>query len=103
MNKFMMPAIVFGGGITGLAISRNLGISGVAVYCVADGIDASIFSKFCKKHFIIPNFRERNDLIRLFLKIFSENSLSQAVVFATDDISTLLLSDLKSEIEDMRE
>ena len=96
----MIPAIIFGGGITGLGIARNLGKNGINVNCVVEGIDGAIFSKFCKKKFLIPNFRESKDRVRYFLKEFSKRNSTRAVIFATDDASTLLLSNLQSEIKD---
>lgn len=100
MKKPRAPAIVFGGGINGLGIARNLGREGVEVDCVVDGVDAVVFSKYCRKHFLIPRFREREDSVRLFLKEFSKRVGTRVVVFATDDISTLLLSKLQSDIKD---
>jgi len=100
MKSFKIPAIVFGGGITGLGIARNLGKNGIDVNFVVDGIDAAIFSKFCKKKFFVPNFREREDLVKCFLKEFSKKNSTRAVIFAADDASTLLLSNLQSEIKD---
>jgi D-aspartate ligase len=100
MNRFKIPAIVFGGGITGLGIARNLGKNGIDVNFVVEGIDAVFFSKFCKKKILIPNFREREDLVRRFLKGVSRNNSTRAVIFAADDASTLLLSNIQSEIKD---
>jgi predicted ATP-grasp superfamily ATP-dependent carboligase len=100
MGQFRIPAIVFGGGINGLGIARNLAKEGIEVQCVVEGIDTLVFSKFCRKHFIIPNFRERKDLTKRFFQGFSKENTTRAVVFATDDISTLLLSGLQHEIKD---
>jgi predicted ATP-grasp superfamily ATP-dependent carboligase len=100
MKEYKIPAIVFGGGINGLGVARNLGKERVDVYCVVDGVDSVVFSKFCKRHFLVPNFRERKDLVRLFLRKFSKNVADRAVIFATDDVSTLLLSGLQHETKD---
>ena len=97
--KFRFPAIVFGGGITGLGIVGNLGRVGVDVYCVVGGVDAVVFSKYCRKHFLIPNFVKRKDLIKSFLNQFSKKHTTPAVVFPTDDLGTLVLSDLQDELK----
>jgi predicted ATP-grasp superfamily ATP-dependent carboligase len=94
------PVIVFGSGITGLGISRNLGKEGINVYCISDRFDAASFSRYCRKTIILPNFRERKGLVKAFLTSFSKKVSPRGVVFATDDLVTLLLSELKSEIKD---
>ncbi len=98
--KFDNPAIVFGGGINGLGITRNLGRAGVDVYCVVDGADPVVFSRHCRKHFLIPNLTQRKNQIESLLKELSKKITSRPVIFATDDIGTLILSDLKSEMKD---
>jgi len=100
MIKFNVPAIVLGGGINGLGIVRNLGKEGIDVYCVVDRIDPVAFSKYCRKHFVIPDFRERKDLIKSFLTEFSKQIKNRVVVFSTDDVCTLVLSDLQCEMKD---
>jgi D-aspartate ligase len=98
--KFDNPAIVFGGGINGLGITRNLGSAGVDVYCVVEGADPVLFSRHCHKHFLIPNFAQGKNQFRSLLKELSKKITSRPVIFATCDISTLILSDLKSEMKD---
>jgi len=39
MKRQKIPAIVFGGGIDGLGVARNLGREGIDVYSVVDCID----------------------------------------------------------------
>ena len=99
-GRFKEPAIVFGSGITGLGVSRNLGKEGVDVYCVSDRIDGASFSRYCRKKIILPHFRERKGLVKAFLTSFSKEVSTRGVVFSTDDLVTLLLSELKSEMKD---
>jgi len=98
--RFHNPAIVFGGGINGLGITRNLGSAGVDVYCVVEEVNPVVFSRHCHKHSLIANFTERKSQIKSFLKEFSKKTPFRPVIFATDDIGTLVLSDLKSEMKD---
>ena len=65
MTKYRNPAIVFGGGINWLGLVRNLGRSGVGVYCVVDKTDIAIYSKYCTKYFIVPHIEEeKGSLVR---------------------------------------
>jgi D-aspartate ligase len=98
--KFNNPAIVFGGGINGLGITRNLGRAGVDVYCVLEGADPVVFSRHCHKHFLIPNLTQARNQIESLLKEISKKTAYRPVIFATDDIGTLILSDLKSDLRD---
>jgi len=98
--KFRSPAIVFGGGFTGLGIARNLGRVGVDVYCVVDRVDPVMFSKYCRKHFLIPDFIRRKNLTKSFLNQFSKKNTTRAAIFSTDDLGTLVLSHLQSELKD---
>ena len=98
--KFSNPAIVFGGGINGLGITRNLGGAGVDVYCVVEGVDPVVFSRHCHKHFLIPHLTQGKNNIQSLLRELSKRVTSRPVIFATDDIGTLILSDLKSEMKD---
>lgn len=99
-KRFKEPAIVFGGGINGLGIVRNLGGAGVRVYCVTERADPAAFSSRCYKRIVISNYRERTDLVRAFLEDFSRKTSSRPVIFATDDIGTLMLSELADTIRD---
>lgn len=98
--RFNNPAIVFGGGINGLGVTRNLGRVGVDVYCVVEGVNPVVFSRYCHKHFLIPNFAQGKNQFRFLLKELSKKTTSRPVIFATCDISTLILSDLKREMKD---
>ena len=97
MTKYRNPAIVFGGGINGLGVIRNLGRNRVDVYCVVDRKDEVIYSRFCKKYYIIPNIQESKSILRRFLVDKKLNNC--AVLFPTSDLYSLHLSELKEELE----
>ena len=99
MNKYNVPVIVFGGGINGLGVVRNLGRNGVTVHCVVDEEDAVIHSKFCKKHYVVPHIQESKAVLRKFLAGIEEDLTDYAVLFPTSDLYSLHLSDLKEELE----
>lgn len=48
MTRYRNPAIVFGGGVNGLDLVRNLGRNGVDVYCVVDKTDIAFFPNIAK-------------------------------------------------------
>lgn len=94
------PAIVFGGGINGLGILRNLGREGIAVYCVLDRPDPVVYSRYCRKSYLVPGFTQNPDSVRSFLSKFANtDSSSRPVVFSTNDRTTLILSDLRNQME----
>lgn len=99
-DLFKIPAIVFGGGITGLGVARNLGKECIDVHLVVEGVDVATFSRFCKKKIVVPKFMEKSSLVKNYLKEFSSRTSSRAVIFASDDISTLLLAGLRCEMKD---
>lgn len=99
-THFKEPAIVFGGDINGLGVTRNLGKVGIRVYCVTERVDPAAFSRRCHKRIVIPNYRERRDLVKSFLQGFSRKTSSRPVIFATDDIGTLMLSELANTLKD---
>jgi len=100
-RRFKEPAIVFGGGMNGLGIVRNLWKAGINVHCVTERIlDPALLSRGCYRRTVIPNFRERRDLVTLFLRNFSAKVSSRPVIFSTDDMGTLMLSDLANTLKD---
>jgi len=99
MAKYRNPAIVFGGGINGLGLVRNLGRNGVDVYCVVDKIDTAIYSRYCKKYFIVPHIQEEKDILSSFLNKLGKKLTDYALLFSTTDLFCLHLSDLKDELE----
>jgi predicted ATP-grasp superfamily ATP-dependent carboligase len=95
------PAIVLGGGINGLGIIRNLGREGITVYCVLERPDPAAYSRYCRKSFLVSGFTQRADSVRSFLSTFPGASFSsRPVVFSTNDRTTLILSDLRDQMED---
>ena len=99
MTKYRNTAIVLGGGINGLGLARNLGRNGVCVYCVADNVNDVIFSRYCKKYFIVRHIQENKDALRLFLNKIGKNLNDYAILFPATDLFSLHLSNLKEELE----
>jgi predicted ATP-grasp superfamily ATP-dependent carboligase len=99
MKKYKIPAIVFGGGINGLGVIRNLGRNGITVYCVADEKDPVIYSRYCKKYYVVPHVQESKDVLRRFLLQIEKNLNNSAVLFSTNDMYSLHLSEIKDELE----
>jgi D-aspartate ligase len=97
-SKNHVPAIVFGSGINGLGVIRNLGRNGIPVYCVVEKSSQVIHSKYCKKSYVIPNIENSIFLLRNFLANF-ENRESGAVLFPTSDLFSIHLSEIKDELE----
>lgn len=98
MKKYKNPAMVFGGGINGLGVVRNLGRNGVDVHCIVDKIDAVVYSKYCKKHHIVPHIKESKVTLRKFLAKIEKHLTDYAVLLPTSDLYSLHLSDLKEEL-----
>jgi predicted ATP-grasp superfamily ATP-dependent carboligase len=97
--KFEVPAIVLGGGINGLGVVRNLGRSGVTVYCIAEKKEEVMFSRFCKKTYVVPNVQKSKAILRNLL--FDTRKINDnAVLFPTSDLYSLHLSELKEELQD---
>jgi predicted ATP-grasp superfamily ATP-dependent carboligase len=99
MLESLPPAIVFGGDINGLGIVRNLGRESVPVYCVLEVADPAAYSKYCRGYYVLPDFSHRPDSVRSFLSRLSRRAANRAVVFSTDDRTTLILSSLKDEMK----
>ena len=98
MKKFRVPAIVFGGGMNGLGVVRNLGRNGVTVSCVAERKDQVIYSRYCKEYYIIPKIQESKSVLRKFLVDIAK-IYDCAVLFPASDLFSLHLSELKKELE----
>lgn len=94
MKKYRVPAVVFGGGINGLGIVRNLGRAGIRVYCVTESFDSASFSNQCYRRILMPHYAGKSGLVKSFLLDLSRKTSSRPVIFATDDIGTLMLSAL---------
>lgn len=78
MRKFSIPAIVLGGGATtGLGAIRSLGRAGVDVCYIDDEKNEAIYSKYCKKYFILPETsHNKNELKKILLKL--QDSIARA-------------------------
>jgi D-aspartate ligase len=99
MTKFKVPAIVLSGGsINALGIARNLGRNKVDVYCVDEEKNESMFSKYCKRYFTIPEIQRDSERLRSFLVQFQKKTSSSVVIFSASDIACLNLSSLKDEM-----
>ncbi|NWG11066.1 hypothetical protein HXY33_04870 [Candidatus Bathyarchaeota archaeon] len=99
MKKFKIPAIVFGGGMNGLGVVRNLGRNGVTAYCVVDRKDPVMSSGFCRKSYVVAHIQESVSVLRAFLMKIAKNLDDYAVLFSTNDLYSLHLSYLKGEFE----
>jgi D-aspartate ligase len=100
LHKSQNVAVVFGGGINGLGIIRNLGRIGIDVYCVIDRIDEAIFSRYCKKSFIVPNIQTDVHVLKSFLNNFKSTFREHAVIYSTTDLFSLNIAKLKDDIKD---
>lgn len=100
MDKYKNPAIVIGGGVTGLGIIRNLGRNGVDVYCVVERKDEAICSKYCKEYFVFPGVETSLEQLKTFLIKFAHRLTCGAVLFPTSDISVLNIARLIREMND---
>jgi D-aspartate ligase len=99
MKRFKIPAIVFGGGMNGLGVVRNLGRNGIDVYCVVDKKDPVINSVFCGKCYVVSHIQESVSVLRAFLAKIERDLTDYAVLFSTNDLYSLHLSYLKDELE----
>jgi predicted ATP-grasp superfamily ATP-dependent carboligase len=98
-NAYKVPAFVFGGGMNGLGVVRNLGRDGVPVYCIVERTDQVIYSSFCKKRYVVPDIEKSTSILRKFLTNF-EKLKDGGVLFSTSDLYSLHLSELKEELGD---
>lgn len=95
MKEFKNPAIVLGGGTTtGLGAIRCLGRSGVEVYYLGEDKEIAVYSKYCKKYFILPRIsHDKSELAKALLKI-RDQTRDTPVLFPSSDSYALNLSDL---------
>lgn len=98
-KKYKNPAIVVGGGVNGLGIIRCLGKKGVDVYCAIDKKDEAVYSKYCKKCFVVPGVEHDLEILRKFLTDFEKRLKYRAVLFPVSDISILNVSALIDEMD----
>ncbi|MCJ7424822.1 hypothetical protein MUP01_11240 [Candidatus Bathyarchaeota archaeon] len=99
MKRFPFPAILFGGdSVNALGVLRNLGRNGVAVYYVTDRKTEAVFSRYCKRSFVIPNIERDRKILMTFLTNFEKKIGSSAVIFSGSDMFCLGLSSLENEM-----
>jgi len=99
LKRYENPAIILGGGMTGLGVERNLGRNGVDVYLVLEKKDIAMYSKYCKKYFIIPRIHRDKERLGAFFTELENHLDYPAVVFPTSDVSALNLSYIQEEEE----
>lgn len=99
MGQDLNPVVVLGGGMTGLGVIRNLGRNGVDVYCALDKKDQAVYSRYCKKYFIIPQISQNKEKLKNFLTKLQSQLNHKAVLFPTSDLCALNVSDLKNETD----
>ncbi len=95
-----IPAIVFGGGMNGVATVRNLGRYGIPVLSVVDNKDEVRHSRYCKKCYVVPQIQASVHVLKSFLQKIQRNLHEGAVLFSTTDFFSLHLSALKNYLED---
>ena len=100
LKAYKNPAVVIGGGVTGLGIIRNLGRNGVDVYCVVDEKNEAVFSKYCREYFVFPGVEYDLEKLKTFLTKLKRRLPRKAVIFPTSDISVLNVSRLISGTSD---
>ena len=85
--------------MTGLGVIRNLGRNGVDVYCILDKKDEAVYSKYCKKYFIVPEISQNKEKLKIFLTKLQSQLNHKAVLFPTSDLHALNVSSLKNETD----
>ena len=99
MGQYEIPAIVIGGGVNGLGVTRNLGRNGVDVYCLVDERDEGVYSRYCKEYFVLPGVGLDFQQLKIFLTKFERRLDGKAVLFPTSDISVLNVCSLIGEMD----
>ena len=96
--RFDVPAYVLGGGINGLGVVRNLGRNGVPVHCIVERSDQVLYSKYCKKCYIIPNIETDPFILRNFFTNPQRQKVG-GVIFSASDLFSFHLSKLKEALK----
>jgi predicted ATP-grasp superfamily ATP-dependent carboligase len=97
--RYENPAVVIGGGVNGLGVTRNLARNGVDVYCVASNKDEAVYSKYLKGASVLPGVTNDLQKLKTFLIRFQRRLDRKAVLFPTNDISLLNVSLLIREMD----
>jgi predicted ATP-grasp superfamily ATP-dependent carboligase len=101
MGRYEIPVLVLGGGVTGLGVVWALGRRGIDVYLVVDRKnDYAIFSKYCKRSFIVPGYRQNREILNKLLRKISSIASTRIVVYPTSDLDALNLSIQKESLAD---
>jgi len=98
MTNSSTCALVFGGSVTALGICRNLGLSGIKVYCVNETSTEAAFSKFCKKFFKISEIEHDVNILSVFLDELKLPDADKVVLFPASDLFCLAIAKLKANL-----
>jgi predicted ATP-grasp superfamily ATP-dependent carboligase len=98
-RRMRIPVILFGGGINGLGVVRNLGRDNIKVWCVVERKEQVVYSGFCSKYYVIPNVEGDKSTLSDFLVKLGK-LIDRAVLLSTSDLFSLHLSELKEELAD---
>ncbi len=93
-----LPAYVLGGGANGLGVIRNLGRNNITVYGVIENQSQKLYSKFCKKWYVVPGIEKDSLVLKAFF-LDRERENVGGVIFPTSDLFALHLSEVKMYLE----
>jgi len=97
-RQFKNVAVLFGGdSITALGFMRNLGRNGVPTFYVGEKRCEAIFSRYCKRYFLVPEIEHNIEVLERFLKKLEKQLKNYAVIFPGSDLFCLGLSEVGSE------
>ncbi|MDD1775862.1 MAG: hypothetical protein LUP94_00745 [Candidatus Methanomethylicus sp.] len=99
-GKNSPPAVILGGGITGLAAIRALGREGVPVYLLEESKTEAAYSRFCTKRFVVPGITNHpGSGVGLEKAISKLRSISpEGVLFPSGDVYAMLLSGITTRL-----
>jgi predicted ATP-grasp superfamily ATP-dependent carboligase len=100
LRRYEHAAVIIGGGITGLQLIRNIGRHGVDIYCVTENRNAAIYSKYCRKSYVLAKVEHDRNELDLFLTHVRRQLSCSPVIFPTADSTVLNLAHLKSRRKD---
>lgn len=94
------PVLIFEGGLNSLVAARYFNKYGLTVYlATTEKSDFSLFSRYFKKEYLIPNLWDSENLKRT-LKRVSKRTNKRLAIYAGTDLAAFYLSKLKSEVRD---
>lgn len=80
-----------------LAVTQSLGRRGIEVYCLSsDRNSAAFHSKYCKRYFVSPLPRDKEQYINFILKIIKETKFD--LLITCDDVTTGYISEIQDNI-----